>query len=136
MSRRGLLLDCAAKGAMAMLATMLLVLAGAEGSAERVFADYLRATAVAVRCPERAQSGEVVVCGRRRADGYRLPLEIVPDAGDPRHEGVLAERERLQAKRDNCREKSAFLIGCGMAGAGVSTGGGGTRLLAARELSP
>jgi len=64
--------------------------------------------------------GDVVVCGRRAADRYRVPF-IEYDAGDPRHEGVPAERERLLARTNNCEEHSTFLVGCGMAGVTVSS---------------
>lgn len=119
-----------------MLITLLLQLAAAEGAADRLLAQHRLLTTVAVRCPERSDPDEVVVCGRRRADHFRLPLEVVPDAGDPRHEGVPAERERLQGKTNNCQEMRYFLVGCGMVGVGVSTGAGGTRILTARPLSP
>ena len=60
---------------------------------------------------------EILVCGQRRADRYRVPL-IEPA---PATNGVPAERERLLAQPNNCREKRLFLIGCGMAGASVRT---------------
>lgn len=119
-----------------MLIALLLQLASAESAADRLFAQHRLLTTVAVRCPERADPDEVVVCGRRRADHFRLPLATVPDPGDPRHEGVPAERERLLGRTNNCEEKSAFLIGCGKVGVGVTTGAGGTRILTARPLSP
>ena len=126
-----------------MFATFMMVLAGtgsgvgaAAVDADRLFAGHLALTTVAVHCPGRSDPGEVTVCGRRRADRFRLPLQVPPDPDDPRDEGVPAERERLLARTDNCAEKSAFLIGCGKVGVGVTTGGGRTRLLTARELSP
>lgn len=119
-----------------MLATIMLLMAGADPTADGLLATHQRLTTVAVVCPDSAAEGEVVVCGRRRADRYRLPFQPAPEPGDPRHEGVPAERERLQAKRDNCREKSAFLIGCGSVGVGVTTGGAGTRVMGLRDLSP
>lgn len=119
-----------------MLAMLALLMAGAEGQADRLIAEHRRLTSVTVRCPERATADEVVVCGRRRADGFRLPLAVLPEPGDPRHEGVPAERERLQARRNNCEEKSAFLIGCGMAGVSMTTDGRGTRVQTMRQLSP
>ena len=58
---------------------------------------------------------DIVVCGQRQADRYRLPL-VEPDP----EQGVPAERARLLAQSDNCREKRLFLVGCGMAGASAS----------------
>lgn len=77
---------------------------------------------------------EVTVCGRRRADRYRVPL-IEVDRDDPANEGVPAERERLLARTSNCREHRAFLVGCGMAGVTASTRHGVT-LAGERPLAP
>lgn len=67
----------------------------------------------------RAQAGdEIVVCGRRDADRYRVPL-VEPAAGDRRVESVAAERERYQYKRTPCQNYELFLVGCGMVGVSV-----------------
>lgn len=71
-------------------------------------------------CTAPSDSREVTVCGRRRADRYRVPL-IEIDRDNPANEGVPAERERLLARTSNCREHRLFLVGCGMAGMTVST---------------
>ena len=142
MSRRSGHGTIRASGRSGALLLIMLLLAGPEpetagaASADRVFANYRRLTTVAVRCPERSQPDEVVVCGRRRADRYRLPFEPDPVPGDPRREGVHAERERLQGKKNNCAEKSAFLVGCGMAGVSVTVNSRGARAGGLRELSP
>ena len=77
-------------------------------------------TRVSPQCAAPADSQEVTVCGRRTADRYRVPL-IEIDRDNPANESVAAERERLLARTSNCREHSAFQVGCGMAGVTVST---------------
>lgn len=84
---------------------------------------YRRLTRATPHCEARTSADEIAVCGRRDADRYRVPL-IEHDPGDPAHEGVAAERERLLARTSNCREKSLFLVGCGSAGATASAGFG------------
>ena len=86
------------------------------------------------QCTAPTDSSEVTVCGRRTADRYRVPL-IEVTAGDPAHQGVPAERERLLARTTACQEHNAFQIGCGMAGVSVSTARGVT-LGAERPLAP
>ena len=77
---------------------------------------------------------DIVICDRRAADRFRLPL-IEFDPNDPKNESVRAERERLFARTNNCQEKMPFLVGCGKAGIGVSTRGG-LRALGERPLAP
>lgn len=85
-------------------------------------------TRASPQCTAPADAREVTVCGRRHADRYRVPL-IEIDRDDPAHEGVPAERYRLLARTNNCREHNLFQVGCGMAGVtastrhGITTGG-------------
>jgi hypothetical protein len=102
-------------------------------SAAGMIAVYEDKTRGDARCAAPA-GNDVVVCGRRTADRYRVPL-IEHDAGDPYHEGVPAERERLLARTNNCQEHSTFLVGCGMAGVSVSSSHGVT-LEGERPLAP
>lgn len=112
------------------------LLLAAAPTAATALAIYRERTAATVRC--RAQpSDSVVVCARRAADRYRVPLVVPPDPGDPRHEGVHAERERLFARTTQCQEKTPFLVGCGSVGVHMTTGGGRTRFGAGeREIAP
>ena len=80
---------------------------------------HKKLTSVEPRCRQ-ASGDEIVVCGRRDADRYRVPL-IERDAGDPRGESVTAQRERLQHKTTLCEQRGAYLIGCGMVGVTVSS---------------
>ena len=76
-----------------------------------------------------------MVCARRTADRYRVPLvEHIP--GDPRHEGVPEERARYVHTNTPCEDRGPFLIGCGKVGVSMTTGAGGTRVWTERELAP
>ncbi len=80
---------------------------------------YRTATTAGVDCRQ-ASGDDILVCGRRAADRWRVPLiEIDPNA--PKNQGVPMERERLLARTNNCAELSTFLVGCGKAGVSVST---------------
>lgn len=85
-----------------------------------MMARYEKMTRGEPDCRHARASGEIVVCGQREADRYRVPL-IVPEAGDRRVESVAAERERYQNKRTPCQNYELFLVGCGMAGVSVGT---------------
>ncbi|OYY89305.1 MAG: hypothetical protein B7Y45_12490 [Sphingomonas sp. 28-66-16] len=54
------------------------------------------------------------------------------DLGDPRHEGVEAERQRLQHRTTPCQDRGPFLIGCGSVGVHASTRVGGDGITGAR----
>lgn len=79
------------------------------------------------RCVLDPDSTDITVCGLRRADRFRVPF-VVRDPGDPRHEGVHAERVRLLNPTNPVKELSPFLVGGGMAGvsAGVTFGVSGS----------
>ena len=93
-----------------------------------------RIMAIEPRCTA-DQSSDVVVCGRRRADRFRMPL-VEHDPGDPRYEGVPAERARLLARTSALQQRGASLAGGGMAGMRVVTGGRGTQVAGLRPLAP
>jgi hypothetical protein len=115
-----------------MLGVMLSILAQTS-IADDSLARYRQTTAAGPRCEAAAGTDDIIVCGRRRADRYRLPL-IEYDAGDPHDEAVPVEHERLLARANNCDEKSIFLVECGMTG--VSVGTGGVRLGGERPIAP
>ena len=90
-------------------------------SAGAALSHYEALTAGNPKCRLGVQrADEIVVCARRDADRYRVPL-VVADAGDPAIQDVPTERERLQYKRTPCQNYDLFLVGCGMAGVSVST---------------
>ena len=100
---------------------------------DEAVARYRARTRVAIECAAE-QPDDVVVCGRRAADRFRLPL-IELDLSDPKNEPVAAERDRRLARTNNCEEMSTFLVGCGKAGIGVSTASG-LRGLGERPIAP
>lgn len=116
-----------------MIAALLVLLQAPPATADDAMERYRRKTAAGPRCAAAEDPQEVMVCGRRDADRYRVPL-IERDPADPKNEGVPAERERMLARTDNCEEKSIFLVGCGKVG--VSVGTGGFHLAGERPLAP
>jgi len=114
-----------------MVFALLLLLAAPDDAAITV---YQALTSARPACTH-PNGDDVVVCGRRAADRYRAPL-VVHDPGDPAHEGVPNERERLFARTDNCEEKSIFLIGCGSVGVKATVNGDGTHVAGERALAP
>ena len=89
-------------------------------SASDAIARYEQLTRGDPDCRRTRASDEIVVCGRREADRYRVPL-IVSENGDPRIETVADERLRYQHQTTPCQNYEFFLVGCGMAGFSVST---------------
>ena len=86
-------------------------------------------------CPV-MEATDITVCGRRRAGRFRVPL-VVHAPGDPRHEGVPAERARLLHRTTPIDDLSPFLVGGGMAGVSTTVGGDGSvRAATLRQLAP
>ncbi|MBN8814006.1 MAG: hypothetical protein J0J06_01005 [Sphingomonas sp.] len=100
---------------------------------DAAMARYREQTRATVEC-RAGRPDDIVICDRRAADQFRLPL-VELDLDNPKNEPVPAERERLLARTNNCQEKSTFLVGCGKVGIGVSTRGG-LRGLGERPLAP
>ena len=80
--------------------------------------NYQAMTRVEPRCSAPRAGNEIVVCGRRRADRWRVPY-LLKDAGDPSIQNVSAERNGLIATTTPCQDNSVFLVGCGK-GVGLS----------------
>ena len=83
----------------------------ASGIDARV-AHYEAMTRVAVRCSAPASHREIVVCGNRRADHWRVPF-LLKEAGDPSIQNVPAERAALITRSTPCQDRGPFLVGCG-----------------------
>lgn len=88
--------------------------------AEDALTVYARQTATRPDCRRKRNSAEIFVCGKRESDRYRLPL-IIKAKGDPRGEGLEAERLRIQHITTPCQDNSVFLVGCGFAGITLTT---------------
>jgi hypothetical protein len=115
-----------------MFVLPLLMLAGAEDAA----ALLARSNAVIAgeRCIADPNATDITVCGRRRADRFRVPF-IVHDEGDPRYEAVRVERDRLLNRTNPVKDLSPFLVGGGMSGVTVSSARGVTGATD-RKLAP
>ncbi len=91
-------------------------------------------TRAGIPCQATPSDEEIVVCGRRQADRFRLPLETERADGDPKAVDAFGERARLLRVPELPCGVGAFLQRCGMVGATVSTRtgarGGGQRPLA------
>jgi hypothetical protein len=92
-------------------------------------------TTVESRCIYDPHGTDVTVCGRRNADRFRVPF-VVHDPGDPRHEGVAAERARLLHRTNPVDDLTPFLVGNGMAGVTMTVGGDGVATGGYRPLAP
>ena len=93
---------------------LLLMLAAQVADPIAAYRDLTRAD---VPCAKPADAREIVVCGRREADRYRVTF-IEPD---PRN-SVPAERARLlEPKMAGCGRVGQFFADCGFVGATVST---------------
>lgn len=113
---------------------LLLLLAQASDPAAMMA--VARAVVAGERCRYDDASTDITVCGMRHADRYRVPF-VVHDPGDPRHEGVPAERKRLLARTNPVEDHSPFLVGGGMAGVSTTVGGdGAVRTAGLRKLAP
>jgi hypothetical protein len=95
---------------------------------------YQKLTSVDPRCGRPSSDREILVCGARRADRWRVPF-VGYDAGDPRGETVEGERKRLASEPPRKCGNEAFLRNCGSVGVSVSTrlAGDGLKL---RQLAP
>jgi hypothetical protein len=106
-------------------------------AAERpVIENYLALTSIEPRCSAPRAGNEIVVCGRRRADRWRVPF-ILKDAGDPSIQNVSAERNRLASEPKQKCGNTIFGMqaDCGMVGIGTSVGIGGDRAVKLRPLA-
>jgi hypothetical protein len=101
---------------MAVLVALALV---APARADMMEA-YLERTSAQPRC-KAAADDEIMVCGRREADKYRVPFASPLQPGDPKTTNVHEERSRLVARESACQQRAALPYGCGMVGVRVST---------------
>jgi hypothetical protein len=104
---------------MSRMAALILIGMAFPASAADPIEVYRDKTSAEPRCKAAAGS-EIVICGRRLADRYRVPF-LVPTPGDPKMRGVPAERSLLLAQQTACEALGPFLVGCGAVGVSVST---------------
>ncbi|MCT8001383.1 hypothetical protein NZL82_05765 [Sphingomonas sanguinis] len=90
-------------------------------SVDAIIAKTSEMTGIRRRCVYDPNATDITVCGRRNADRFRMPFEIPPEPGDPRHEGVMEERTRLLARSTPLKDLSPFQVGGGLAGVTMDT---------------
>ncbi|HWK34924.1 hypothetical protein [Sphingomonas sp.] len=110
--------------------SLLLLLAAPADDAALIAAAHDR-TRAEVPCGRTSDSKEILVCGRREADRYRVGF-LATDIRD----SVPTERSRLlEAKLNPCGRVGAFFAECGFVGVSMSTNGQAVRVRP-RELAP
>lgn len=119
--------------AMARLAPMMMM----GGDVAAIVAESKRLTRAERRCAPDSAGPDIVICSARDADRYRVPF-LAYDAGDPRAETVLAERDRWIARPTPCQSHGPYLVGCGAVGvsARVTFGASGTGKPQLRGFAP
>jgi hypothetical protein len=95
---------------------------------------YQAMTRVEPRCSAPKAGNEIIVCGRRKADRWRVPY-LLKEAGDPSIQNVSAERNGLIPTTTPCQDRSIFLVGCGKVGLTASVGIGGGQGVKLRPLA-
>lgn len=116
------------------IATFAILAAPAMAQDSSPLGQYQAMTRVEPRCSAPRAGNEIIVCGRRRADRWRVPF-ILKEPGDPSIQNVSAERNGLIATTTPCQDNSVFLIGCGKVGIGISTAIGGDAAVKLRPLA-
>ena len=120
----------------AAVMTMLAPLPAAAESPGRMLAVYRDRTSIEPHCARATRSDEIVVCGNRRADRWRVPF-VGYDAGDPRGESVTGERNRLASEPPVRCGEGAILKNCGSVGVTARMGfGARSQGLRLRPLAP
>jgi hypothetical protein len=117
-----------------LLPLILLLAAPQDHDASEAMANYKVLTAADVPCKRPADDTEIVVCARRDADKYRVPLVIRGSARDSvplRTADLTKDYSRLPCGQ------GAFIAQCGPGfGVGVTIGFDGKAHVEERQLAP
>lgn len=95
-----------------VVAAALCLAIPASASTPDTLSTYHKLTSVEPRCVRPSSDREILVCGARRADRWRVPY-IGYDTGDPRGESVEGERKRVSAAPKMPCGQGAIIADCG-----------------------
>jgi len=98
-------------------ATALCLALPVSAKAADALETYRTLTSVEPRCARPSSDRDIMVCGARRADRWRVPY-VGYDIGDPRAESVEGERKRISAAPRVPCGQGAIIANCG-GGVGV-----------------
>lgn len=104
---------------MAMLVSAVTATLAPAAPRDPIAVAHDATSVVTPRC-RYAPSDDIVVCARRNADRYRLPIMVTtPDR-------EVVQRRTLLARETPCQARGPFLVGCGSVGVrvGVAFGPG------------
>lgn len=111
---------------------MLLMMIQEAPAVDAAMGKYRALTTVEPGCKRGAQGDEVVICARRQADKYRVPLAVSYD-GDELPDKRVAKL--LDTAPPPCGE-GAFTVKCGAVGVSTTMGGGRPPRVSLRPLAP
>ena len=118
-------------GSPSMLVTLLLMVQELP-AVDAALNKYRALTSVEPGCKRGPQGDEVVICARRQADRYRVPLTTSYD-GDKLPDKELARV--LDTAPPPCGE-GAFTVKCGAVGVSATMGAGRPARVSLRPLAP
>lgn len=114
---------------MPVLALLLVV---QDATAAEAFARYREATRAEVPCEKPRDESEIVVCARRGADRYRVPLITSSSL----KEGPHAHTDKLLRGMPVPCGEGAFLVRCGSVGVTGTVSADGKVRYVRRQLAP
>jgi hypothetical protein len=112
-----------------------LLLLAQDSGLEAALRDYREMTRADVPCTRTADENEIVVCARRDADRYRVPLVTVSAGREASGERLKYLLSSAAAGYVPCG-KGPFMVRCGSVGAGVTIDSGGGTRISERPLAP
>ncbi|MCD2323196.1 hypothetical protein LQ953_04090 [Sphingomonas sp. IC-56] len=111
---------------------MLLLMVQEVPALDAAMSSYRELTRVEPACKRSTQGDEVVICARRQADRYRVPL-ATSYGGDELPDKRVAKL--LDTAPPPCGQ-GAFTVKCGAVGVSTTMGGGRPPRVSLRPLAP
>ncbi|UYY57725.1 hypothetical protein [Sphingomonas sp. S2-65] len=110
----------------------LLVMVQEVPAVHAALSSYRELTRVEPGCRRGPREDEIVICARRQADRYRLPLATTYEGGENPDKRV---GKLLDTAPPPCGQ-GAFTVRCGAAGVSTTMGGGRPPRVTLRPLAP